>query len=353
MKRIVFTADIQAENHPVDGVQHEGMNSRLWSCVESIRQGAQKARGGILVINGDLFDNRKVIEIDVLTAIHEAVYRASLTLEHIYIVVGNHDQWLRDGRIHSTSIFSGIPRITVVADDMIVKLGSAEYADMVLCMHAFTTDLERIQRFITKCAYDKTLSLARKVLVLHTSVDGARIGKSVSTGGMSLGSLEPDSFDRVLLGHYHKPQALRQNVLYIGSPYQTDRSEAGEEKRFIAFSRKEGWHDIPVEGMPEYRVFTDAKKFKKWRESSREEGRPSFDVVDVLCDEESYEEVVANSGGIPLIRISVSHDVTSAFEISDSGEKALDELSIPSSVKAYLERNGRDHLVEASIARLK
>lgn len=349
LKKVVFTADVQAENHNVDGIEYKGLNSRLWSAVESIRQAAEVSNKGIVVINGDLFDNRKVLELDVLSEVHRVIHKISKEIEGVIIVVGNHDQWLRDGRIHSTEVFNGMPHVDVVATSKEIELGR-DYGGMTLFCHAFTTDLDKVRGYINKATKEK--AYGPKVLVLHQDVEGAKIGVSVSTSGLSLGDLHADEFSRVLLGHFHCPQKLGSNVFYIGAPYQTDRSEAGEKKRYIAWDVENKWHDIPVEGMPEYRVFRSAEKFIEWKENSRTNARPSFDVVDVICSKEDYEQAMANSGGVPLVRVMVEDAKQPGALLDDTGDATLDSLSIPASVKSWCKRNDKEHLITRALERI-
>jgi len=56
-----------------------------------------------------------------------------------------------------------------------------------------------------------------------------------------------------MLGHVHKPQSIHKNVHYVGSPFQQDWGESGENKRVgivDVFSVKVEW--IPIEGFPQY-----------------------------------------------------------------------------------------------------
>jgi ABC-type branched-subunit amino acid transport system ATPase component len=64
------------------------------------------------------------------------------------------------------------------------------------------------------------------------------IGASVNSNVLSDRGLKPDDFPKpAITGHYHRPQKIGP-VTYIGSPYQTSMSEAGQQKRIISFGKQ-------------------------------------------------------------------------------------------------------------------
>lgn len=54
----------------------------------------------------------------------------------------------------------------------------------------------------------------------------------------------------VYSGHYHQPHRVAGVVRYVGSPYQTSLSEAGQAKRLLVLDRQRGWacvEEVPLE----------------------------------------------------------------------------------------------------------
>jgi hypothetical protein len=76
------------------------------------------------------------------------------------------------------------------------------------------------------------------------------IGAHVNNNTASDRGLKKDDFPcQVISGHYHKPQTTG-NVVYIGSPYQTSMSEAGQSKRFINFKSATDFSPVYVKYGP-------------------------------------------------------------------------------------------------------
>ena len=74
---------------------------------------------------------------------------------------------------------------------------------------------------------------ARNVLITHQFVTGAQRSDSeeVSVGGSDNVDVAAfGNFDYVALGHIHRPQNVKPNVRYCGTPLKYSFSEAGDEK---------------------------------------------------------------------------------------------------------------------------
>lgn len=61
------------------------------------------------------------------------------------------------------------------------------------------------------------------------------------------------SFERVFSGHFHKHQ-IRDNIIYVGSPYQTRYSERNESKGFVVLDSDDAsWEFIEYEAYPKFK----------------------------------------------------------------------------------------------------
>jgi len=75
------------------------------------------------------------------------------------------------------------------------------------------------------------LSKENNILFGHLEINSFTMeGNYVCDNGMSISSFS--MFDKVFSGHFHKHQ-IKENVVYIGSPYQTRFSERFDDKGFI------------------------------------------------------------------------------------------------------------------------
>jgi hypothetical protein len=137
------------------------------------------------------------------------------------------------------------------------------YDDFSLYLYPFTLDLTAARQFITAAEAVPRPPHTASLLCLHMPVVNALFGNSRKCEtGLDLTDFDLSKWDAVLLGHYHKPQCLdRTNkVHYIGSPYQVDRAEAGEHKRFMVWipSGSRGavhpgrLDSVPVADVPEF-----------------------------------------------------------------------------------------------------
>lgn len=338
MKRIVFVADVQLHNHSQNAtVTADGLNSRLHYGLETLRQAASLAEGGIVVINGDLFDHRRYLEIDVLVHTYRTLVEMTKSLERIVIVVGNHDQFLKDGSVHSTEIFQSHPKIEVIGEWRIIGLGS-EYGSISLCCHAFSLDIERVKHFISGVA-----SAVGGILVLHQEVVGASMGHSICDKGLRMEDLCADRFKFVLLGHFHAPQTLAPTVHYIGSPYQVDRSEAGDQKRFLVWDGTR-MAQKAVTGVPRYLSFNSVEAY----EAAKTAGKVAdIDFIDLTVNEGEYDAARKLADTSPTMKA-----VYVPEEKSDGPILDLAEFSPEAAAVAWLERNGLDSLKNEAVARL-
>jgi DNA repair exonuclease SbcCD ATPase subunit len=80
------------------------------------------------------------------------------------------------------------------------------------------------------------------ILCMHAGVDGAAVGtlEYRIKDPLTVEDLGAERFNWVFLGHYHKPQTIGDNVVYVGSPCQLTRAEAGDVKRFLIYDTESG-----------------------------------------------------------------------------------------------------------------
>jgi DNA repair exonuclease SbcCD nuclease subunit len=91
------------------------------------------------------------------------------------------------------------------------------------------------------------------VLIAHLDI----IGFQMSNGFQSISGFKMEDFkdfDLVLSGHYHKHQQ-KNNIVYIGSPYQTSFSERGQKKGFIILDDETlDWEFVETPEAPKYEI---------------------------------------------------------------------------------------------------
>lgn len=195
-----------------------------------------------LIDLGDTFDDRSAISLRTLDTVLAGLERLPEGFD--IKLVGNHDQFLRNGQIHNGRLFR--PRFIVPDTCQVV-----EFEDLRLFLVSYPDRHEDLVRWLD------TESLRyrnfRKVLLGHFQVVGATLhaGTEAATG---VPRELLSRFDLSLLGHIHLPQSLGSRIHYVGSPFEQNWGESGQPKRVGLLdlrTLKLEW--IPLEGFPVYR----------------------------------------------------------------------------------------------------
>lgn len=341
-----ITSDIQLHNHQLwSKPTPDGFCDRFidgLKCLEEVFKIQGNSKGAV-IINGDLFHDRKAISLDVLHATRDLLNKYQDT--NLILNVGNHDQFLRRGEINSMSICNG-PNTKIFQKEVV---GEAYYEGIKFYIIPFIEDSERFKELVGEIPLaPDTLN----VLLMHQGVDGALLAKnSKAKGKIALSDLRLYDFDLVLSGHYHKPQKMADNFFYIGSPYEIDEGEAGDEKRFLVLSDEpsagtEVWgkgdfklYSIPVLGMPKHLKFDSIKAY---------EDSPYFNerhFVSVICkdDEEIRESRKLGVKTLP-------EPITESDGVMGGSEG---ELSIPRALEISLTSKKREDLLAIAKIRTK
>jgi DNA repair exonuclease SbcCD nuclease subunit len=98
----------------------------------------------------------------------------------------------------------------------------------------------------------------KNVLVAHLDI----IGFLMPNGFRAITGFKIEDFkgfDLVVTGHYHRHQ-FRDNIVYIGSPYQTNFAERDQEHGFLVLDTDNiTWEFIEYKNAPKYKVVTIKK----------------------------------------------------------------------------------------------
>ena len=208
-----------------------------------------------LVDLGDTFDDRDAIPVPTIDTVLEGLELfGKPTSEFANIkLVGNHDQFIRSGDVHSGRLFK--PFFDVIDEPRICM--TDDQSTRIICLPYPPNDKEMMTWL--REAQEATQGL-KTILLGHFQVLGSMLGDGPSVSGVPLRMLE--SFSIVLLGHVHVPQSMG-NVHYIGSPFQQDFGEKNQVKRVAILDTKTltlEW--IPLDGFPRY-IETDLGAFMK------------------------------------------------------------------------------------------
>jgi len=292
---VLFTADVHAHNFSdFATILPGGRNSRLQAILDTLevmREYAVRNKLKHLVILGDLFHNQKSVEIDVLFGVSEYLKAIVESGIKVIILAGNHDHYSRDGKFHSLLQYHSDNIIVVDSD---VQSIDADGVKLYCVPYTDDKDLlvERLETAAEQADIDDEEEDGDvvKVLCAHLSVDGGTVGsfEHKLKARMTSSDLNPECFDYVLLGHYHKPQMLTKNTYYVGSPIQHTRGEMGERKTFTHISSDGSIDTIPTNA-PEFMDMT----YDQYVDI--EEDAKNFHWINIVAQEDdNYQNIKQN-----------------------------------------------------------
>ena len=189
---------------------------------------------------GDTTDDRTAVPVPVIDLMCDRLERflGRWNLK----LVGNHEQFLRDTKIHAGKMFRAY--FHVVDGCELIPCEKVN----ILCI-SYHDDESTVQNFL------RLHRAKRPVLLLgHFQVSGCQLPGGISIAGLGKESL--DFLNIGLLGHIHRPQTIGSKLHYVGSPFQQDWGESGEAKRVAIVDIQGDKIDVswvPLEGFPAYR----------------------------------------------------------------------------------------------------
>lgn len=174
-----------------------------------------------VIIPGDVSHNRKYIQTDVFSKIKENFFDV-LEKNNIntFILPGNHDNFYTNSSdVHSGVFFENYKHIKVINDPVIVKFEDRKF----LLTPWLSNEGEKNVFYSMLSGID--------VIVGHFELNGFEvIPGNIMTHGDD-GNLLKNKAQYIITGHYHN-RSQKDNIFYIGTPYQMSWNEYGNEKGF-------------------------------------------------------------------------------------------------------------------------
>jgi DNA repair exonuclease SbcCD nuclease subunit len=174
--------------------------------------------GDILVHCGDLYDNRTSIPIIASYKAEKILIELSKILP-VHLIVGNHDLWNKGSNdINSVRLFNHIDNINVYTETATIEV----FGKKIVLMPWVEKRLDLIKEI---------QSNQGDYLFCHSDLNGCRMHLN-SVAHRNADKIDVDEFNRfkhVFSGHIHIRQT-NKNFTFIGSPYQMDRNDMGDQK---------------------------------------------------------------------------------------------------------------------------
>ena len=170
---------------------------------------------------GDLFDNRNHINVKIKNAVFD-LFENELAPFKITILAGNHDiYYTTTSKINSIKWLSKFENVTILDSGASLKNN--------MCLVPWVIDQPKFEKALCKVKDDVNICMG------HFDIVGFNMNKTyVSKVGM-VDDYFYSNFDLTFSGHYHtrtEQTKRKSKIVYVGSPYQMDRNDIGEERGF-------------------------------------------------------------------------------------------------------------------------
>jgi len=219
VSKVIFTADI-----------HFGVPGRLrdilYAC-RCMRQYAKVNDIDTVVILGDLFHERKAIEIDVLNVVFNFFSETKEEYGQNWITFpGNHDMYLRHSwEINSLKPLSNV--LTIIEDVKILMLDDQRF--WVVPFIQYEKAYMRVVGMI------KLRVQPGDKLLTHIGVRGATLNTCFMLKDWSYVCFDKMGFEKIYTGHFHSYQQVGENVFYPGSPIPFKFDEGNIPHGFLVY----------------------------------------------------------------------------------------------------------------------
>lgn len=177
-----------------------------------------------ILILGDVIDNRKMIDFNVLRRIREEFFKV-LNNYRVNIILGNHDVYYRTTNEVSSleSLLNEYENITVHKKPIELFLQGTKF---------FL--LPWVNNFNEKEFLEEMNKSNAEILCAHLEINRGEMYKGVFCE-KGLDSSLFSKFKQVWSGHFHHRNKL-ENIQYIGNPYELYWNDYGDERGFSVFN---------------------------------------------------------------------------------------------------------------------
>jgi len=169
----------------------------------------------ILFILGDWFDNRQLLDINVMNKSIDLIFDLSDILP-VYFMTGNHDIYKKNVTdVNSLAAFRFIPNVTIFEKPIVITNKNSK---ILILPWIGNGEKEELYAKANKTDY----------IFAHTDIAGFKYDNGYNIReGAKLQRLP--GVKKLYAGHVHKRQE-HKNSIYIGSPYSTKRSDIDNKK---------------------------------------------------------------------------------------------------------------------------
>lgn len=229
--------------------------------LDSIEKTAFREACPIIILIGDVWDEKHIPPFKVLMAIRNAILRwCSLNLQVIWIR-GNHEVGIKSKPEESyIKLFEGIDYRLQIVNTPTTRV----FDDVCLWMLPWYPP-EEFKHYANefKIQTKQAMWARSKILLSHIGLSGAQTSPSnvyTLNSKTSIHDLYANHYDYVLLGDIHITQYLANNTLYCGCPIQLTFGDKPNQGLYVLDCSLGGGilTNVPLEGQgnfPQYKTF--------------------------------------------------------------------------------------------------
>jgi len=179
-------------------------------------------KGDVLFILGDWFDNRQLLDIYVMNTSIDLVFDLADILP-VYFMTGNHDIYKKyNTDVNSIVTFRYIPNVYVFEKPVVITNG-----DSKILVLPWIGNGETEESYVRANKFDYVFA--------HAEISGFKYDNGRDIGNVRANFSKFKNIKKLFSGHIHKRQEIG-NIIYIGSPYHTKRSDIGNVKGIYTFN---------------------------------------------------------------------------------------------------------------------
>ena len=198
-------------------------NDRFREQIEALQKvfDIAKEEKATVIFGGDLFHKRNAVD----TRVYNEVFKVFARNQDVDVLLlrGNHDATTNSVYTDSSiDTFDYLPNVSVFT-----SFGVAEKNNVNIVFTAYGDETEEIKDYIKDNVQEGKVN----ILVGHLGVEGSLTGKGSHRleGAFGYQDLQPELYDFILLGHYHRRQYFQNpNHFYGGSLMQQSFSDEQE-----------------------------------------------------------------------------------------------------------------------------
>ena len=198
-------------------------NDRFREQIEALQKvfDIAKEEKATVIFGGDLFHKRNAVD----TRVYNEVFKVFARNQDVDVLLlrGNHDATTNSVYTDSSiDTFDYLPNVSVFT-----SFGVAEKNNVNIIFTAYGDETEEIKDYIKDNVQEGKVN----ILVGHLGVEGSLTGKGSHRleGAFGYQDLQPELYDFILLGHYHRRQYFQNpNHFYGGSLMQQSFSDEQE-----------------------------------------------------------------------------------------------------------------------------